>query len=331
MNDINKIIGAINKKYKKDIVVQGNKIQRKDMIPFSSPQMNYLTRGGIAMNKMTEFSGAEGSAKTTSALDIIKNYQQRADARYTVFMDLENTLDEEWASKIGVDMEKVITIKPQEEWAEQLLDMLMDTIRTGDVGLVIVDSIPFLISKQEFDKTMDEKTMGGNSAVLTTFCRKVVPLLHKYNCTSIMINQLRDKMGVTYTAYNTVGGRMLKHSFAQRLFFRKGSLLDANYSEKTSSFEEPVAHIVDVLYKKNKVTRNDRVKGSYILNYEKGIDVFTDTIDLAVLLGIVVKSGSWFYYGEEKWQGKASMRNYLQENNEMFEQIKSETMRKAVE
>lgn len=326
---IDLIIKDINKKYKRDIVVKGHDIPTREQIPFTSPLMNYLTRGGIAENKMSELFGAEGSAKTTLALDLLKNFQLKYPDSYAVYLDAENTLDTEWGERLGVDFDKVIVIKPSDESGEMLLDMVLDCIRSGGVRFVIIDSVPFILPQMALEKQLDEKTYAGNSALMTTFCQKVIPLLNQFKCTMICINQVRDKMGVTYTAYDTVGGHMLKHSYVQRFYLRKGKLLDADGREQSNSFETPHGNLVNVKYEKNKITKNDRKATYFTLKYETGIDVMTDTIELAIHLGVIRKAGAWLYYTvndeELKWNGKSALISDLTGNDELFQLILTDT------
>lgn len=329
---IENVINTINKKYKRDIVVKGHEIPVREQIPFTSPLMNYLTRGGIAENKMIEFFGAEGSAKTTLSLDALKNFQLKYPERYSVYLDAENTLDLDWGELLGVDFDKVIVIKPSDESGEMLLDMLLDCIRSGSVGFAILDSVPFILPQMALDKQLDEKTYAGNSALMTTFCQKVIPLLNQHKCTLVCINQVRDKLGVTYTAYNTVGGHMLKHSYVQRFYLRKGKLLDADGREQSNSYETPCGNLVNVQYEKNKITKNDRKTSYFTLKYDRGVDVMTDTVELAIHLGVIKKSGAWLYYGEElKWNGKSALLKELKDNAQLFESILLETNERAKE
>lgn len=329
MLDINALIKDINKKYKKDIVTQGSDLIVCEKIPFTSPRANYVTRGGIPKNKMSEFFGAEGSGKTTSALDIIANYQIR-DNRYSVYVDLENTLDKEWGTLLGVDFDKVILIKPEQEFGETILDMVLDLIRSGDVGLVVIDSVPYIIPKAVQEAELEQKSYCGNSALLTTFCSKVIPLMNKYDTTILMINQIRDKMGVTYTAYNTPGGRMLKHSYSFRVQFNKGSLLDETGKEVSNSYDTPIGNNVTMKIEKNKVSKPDRKLGGYTLLYSEGVDVITDTVDLGVYLDVIVKSGSWFQYKEIKVQGKTGLVQALKENSNLLDTLVTEVNQKAI-
>lgn len=323
MSNIDQLIKDLNKKYKNNIVMGGNELRESAKIPFSSPKANYVTRGGIPRAKMTEFFGAEGSGKTTSALDIIANFQKE-DERYVVYLDAENTLDKEWGEKLGVDWSKVILIKPENQFGETLLEMVLDCIRSGEVGLCVVDSIPYIVPKSVMEADLEQKTYAGNSTIMTTFCSKVIPLMNKYDCAVLMINQVRDKIGVTYTAYNTPGGRMLKHSYSFRVQFSKGSIIDEKGEEKSSSFENPAGNIVNMKIEKNKVSKPDRKIGSYTIRYEEGIDVLTDTIELAMMLD-VIKGVGWYTYKDVKVQGKAKLRAILLENEELYESLKADT------
>lgn len=332
MSDISAIVNVINKKYKKDIVASGNDLKESEKIPFTSAKMNYLTRGGIPEGKMVEFAGKESSGKTTSALDILSNYQKKYPDRYSVYFDAENTLDKQWGITLGVDWEKVIIVRPEEEYGELLLDMVLDIIKSGDVGLAIVDSVPFIVPKSAWETGLEDKTYCGNSALMTEFCKKAIPLMNKYNCTIIMINQIRDKVGVPYTAFNLPGGRMLYHAQAQIYFFTKGSLLDENGKEVSNGYENPMGHLIQVKMEKNKVTVNDRRLGFYTLNYQIGVDNFNDLINVALQIGEIRQGGSWFYWifnGEEiTWQGKPKVVDYFQNNEEAFQALSKIIMEK---
>ena len=143
MAEIDNLIAEVNKKYKTEIIRKASDLKSIEFIPYTSPCMNYLTRGGVPVGRMMELVGLPQSGKTTTALDVIANYQKKYD-RYVVYLDAENTLDKEWGSTLGVDWESVILIQPESEYGEQLLDILLDYIRSGKVGLVVLDSVPFI-------------------------------------------------------------------------------------------------------------------------------------------------------------------------------------------
>ncbi|MGL5460751.1 MAG: hypothetical protein ACRDBY_14135 [Cetobacterium sp.] len=324
------LIKDLNKKYKNNIIQSGTDTKEIEKIPFSSSKANYVTRGGIPKNKMTEFFGAESSGKTTSALDIISNFQ-KSDKRLVVYLDAENTINKEWGEVLGVDWSRVLLIKPENQFAETLLDMVLDCIKSGEVGLCVIDSVPFLVPKAVMENELENKTYAGNSTVMTTFCSKVIPLMNKYETTLLMINQVRDKLGVTYTAYNTPGGRMLRHSYAFRVFFSKGNVLDELGNEKSSSYEHPCGIVVNMKIEKNKVSKPDRKLGNYTLNFTTGVESIGDCIRLGVMLGVIQQGGSWFTYKDIKVQGEPKLIKALKENDTLLQELLKEVNSKALE
>ena len=129
------IIKDVNKKAKEDIMTQGLNDFNYKRISFTSPMMNYCTFGGIPIGRITEFYGEEHGGKTTTALDIVANYQQMQMAKDVLYVDAENTLDAEWAEKLGVDVGKMYLLQPKTQSAEEIFDIMIDVIDSGDCGL----------------------------------------------------------------------------------------------------------------------------------------------------------------------------------------------------
>ena len=326
MAEIDNLIAEVNKKYKTEIIRKASDIKSIEFIPYTSPQMNYLTRGGVPVGRMIELVGLPQSGKTTTALDIIANYQKCYD-RYVVYLDAENTLDKEWGTTIGVNWDRVILIQPESEYGEQLLDMLLDYIRSGKIGLVVLDSVPFIIPKAVQEKGLDEKSYGGNSALIKAFCDKVVPLLHKHECTFLCLNQLRENIGNMYKPYKIPCGTALAHACSQILWFTKGSLLDDKYKEVSGSYANPTGNLVSVKMEKNKVTKNDRRLGTYTLNYFSGVDEIKDMLDMGIMLGVIVQSGAWFKAttkdgNEKKMQGMNGVQEFYYNDLEELEYLR---------
>ena len=327
MAEIDSLIAEVNKKYKTDIIRKASDLKGVEFIPYSSPQMNYLTRGGVPVGRMIELVGLPQSGKTTTALDIIANFQRKYPERYTVYLDAENTLDKEWGETLGVNWDTVILIQPEAEYGEQLLDMLLDYIRSGKVGLVVLDSIPFIIPKAVQEKGLDEKSYGGNSALIKSFCDKVIPLLHKTECTFLTLNQLRENIGNPYKPYKIPCGTALAHACSQILWFTKGSLLDEKYKEVSSNYGTPIGNLVSVKMEKNKVTKNDRRLGAYTLNYSSGVDQLKDVLDMGLVLGIISQSGAWFKATkkdgtEAKMQGFNGVQSFYYNDLDELEHLK---------
>ena len=293
------------------------------------------------MGRMIEFAGAEKSGKTTTALDIVKNcqinFEQERQGRKVCFVDAENTFDVEWATKLGVKVEDLLLIKPQEQYAEQIFEIMRAVIETGEVGLIVLDSVAQLVSKQAFEEDIEKKTYGGIAMSLTKFCNIVVPLLGKYNCMCIMINQVREDLNNPYNTFITPGGRGFKHNCSVRLMFQQGDFLDVNYKHLNRGCENPAGNEVNVRIEKSKVCRSDRRLGYYTLNYLEGIDYINDMVDVLLQTGYIVQNGSYFTLvdaetgevlcdedGKEiKVQGRTNLYKRLKEDSKLYDLITS--------
>ena len=163
MSKLDNLCKEFNKSSGSTIAQFGIKEFHVDKIPFSSPRANYCTYGGIPRGRLVEFYGSEGSGKTTSALDICGNAQKLFEKetpenpQKVLFIDAENTLDAEWATKLGVDCDKMLIVKPEAQSAEELFQFILDAIDTEEVGLVVIDSLGVLVSQQAYDKDISEK------------------------------------------------------------------------------------------------------------------------------------------------------------------------------
>lgn len=329
MAEIDNLIAEVNKKYKTDIIRKASDLKGIEFIPYTSPMMNYLTRGGVPVGRIIELVGLPQSGKTTTALDIISNFQKKYTDKYCVYLDAENTIDKEWGETLGVDWSKVIFIQPESEYGEELLDMLLDYIRSGKVGLAVLDSAPFIIPKAVQEKGLDEKSYGGNSALMKAFCDKAVPLCKKTECTFLMINQLRENIGNPYKPFKIPCGTAIAHACSQILWFTKGSLLDEKYKEVSSGYANPSGNLVSVKVEKNKVTKNDRRLQTYTLNYSTGVDEIKDTLDLAIMLGIISQAGAWYKATlkdgkEQKMQGFNGVQEFYYNDLEELEYLRKQ-------
>lgn len=335
MAEIDTLIAEVNKKYKTEIIRKASDLKSIEFIPYTSPQLNYLTRGGVPVGRMIELVGLPQSGKTTTALDIIANYQKKYSERYVVYLDAENTLDKEWGITLGVDWSGVILIQPESEYGEQLLDMVLEYIRSDKIGLVVLDSVPFIQPKSVCEKALEDKSYGGNSALIKSFCDKVVPLCKKHECTFVVINQIRENIGNMYKSYKIPCGTALAHACSQILWFTKGSLLDDKYKEVSGGYANPVGNLVMVKMEKNKVTRNDRRLATYTLNYSSGVDEIKDTLDLGLVLGVIVQSGAWFKITmrdgtEKKLQGFSGVQEFYYNDLEELEYLRKKVYEATV-
>lgn len=374
MSKLDVLVREINKEFHEDIASRGIPQRHFERIPFSSPMINYMTYGGIPRGRIIEFAGEENGGKTTTALDIVANAQKLFHKEYSneyeelfaiekrtkeqetrlkyldergpkkvVYCDCENTLDVEWAEKLGVNTADMILLKPMSQSAEQIFEMLIQMIETDEVGLVIIDSLGVMVSQQAYEKDMTEKTYGGIAAALTLFSKKAEMLCTKYDCTLIGINQVREDMS-GFGRIITTGGKGWKHNASLRLIFRKGDYIDDKGNSMKRSSTNPVGNLVEVAIEKTKVCKPDRRNGYYTLNYTYGVDVIADTVELACYYDIIQKAGAWFSiidratgeillerdaeqdnkFNELKFQGKPALLEYLKEHNDLFEMISNQ-------
>ena len=326
---LDELIKEVNKRFKEDVVTIGLHEYKYERIPFTSATMNYCTFGGIPVGIVAEFYGEEHGGKTTTALDVVANFQRMFPDRKVLYCDCENTLDVEWARKLNVDVDSLIIMQPHAQSAEQIFQFIYECVETGEIGLVVIDSLGVMVSQQEFDKSIEDKTYAGISMSLTSFSKKIEMSAKKNRCTCIGINQIRQNINSAWGGIKTPGGQAWKHVCSLRMEFSRGKFTDERGNELTRSAETPAGNIVQVSLAKSKVCPPTRRVGRYRLNYEFGIDFIADLIDVAVKLDIVKKSGAWFEVvdiesGEvlaNKIQGQANLQEFLEQNDEVTEHV----------
>lgn len=326
---LDEIMKNTNKKFKEEIVTYGLSDYSYKRIPFTSPRMNYCTFGGIPVGKITEFYGEEHGGKTTTALDIVANFQKSDDGRDVLYIDAENTLDVDWARKIGVDVDRMYILQPKSQSAEEIFQIICDSVDTGEVGLWVLDSIGVLMSAQELEKTMEDKTYGGIAKPLTLFGKKIEMLMQRHKCTGIGINQIREDLNSSWGGISTPGGKGWRHVCALRIQFSRGKFIDEKGNELTRSAENPVGNLVMMSVSKSKVFPAVRRTGFYTINYEIGIDYLRDLIEVAIKYDIIKKSGAWFDIVdietgeilEGKIHGQSAVNEFLDQNEEIKSRV----------
>jgi recombination protein RecA len=207
-------------------------------------------------------------------------------------------------------------------------------VLTGEVGLVVLDSLGAMLSQQEWEKSMEEKTYCGIAGPLTRFSKKIEYACAKYDCTFIGINQLREDITSTYNMYKTPGGKTWKHVCSVRLMFSKGVYYNDQYKDLTRSADGAAGNYVNMVIAKTKVCKPDRKNGSYTLNYTTGVDTYMDLVEMALKYNIIVQSGAWYTIMQDidtgevlvdaegniaKFNGKAKLIEYLKEDEDVYD------------
>lgn len=325
----------VNKQYGSEIVQIGVEEKDLDLIPFSSPRLNYLSYGGVPRGRITEFYGEESSGKSTLCLDLMANFQKKWPDEYILYIDIEGTYDTRWASNMGVESDSVVILNCLGQYAEEVFDQVKEAMETGAFGLMILDSIGAMYSKQASEKSFEDKTYGGIALSLTQFVNQSVPIIKRNNIAFIGINQIRENIGNMYNPISTPGGKAWKFACSQRYMCRKGKFLDDKGNEISSSSENPQGHLIEVKLIKSKTCPSDRRIGKCSLFYRTGIRQDIDLLDLAIKFDIIHKGGAWFNAtingNDYKWQGQSKVLEALNTNELLFNSIKDNVNKMLVE
>lgn len=328
---IDELMNRVNKEVKDEVFMKGMPEYNYEKVPFTSPRMNFITYGGLPLGRLIEFFGEEGGGKTTTSLDMVANFQALYPEKEVLYIDAENTLDLEWARKIGVNVDSIRLYQPKTESAEFIFQVIKEFTESGEGGLWVLDSVPCLTGEKDLGKDMtDDARVGGIAGVLTRFCREIVGTCAKNDCMGIFINQLRDKINSTIPGQtNTPGGRALKHFCTTRIQFMKGQYMDETGKTLSRSSGEPNSQKIMVNMVKTKFSRPDRHVGYYTINYDTGIDYITDLIEQSIYFNIIDKKGAWFTIvdpdtGEilkDKMQGQANVKKVLSEDELLLTKV----------
>lgn len=352
---------SIKKQYGDSVVRTGVQDLTVDgVLSLGSPSFDFCLYGGIPEGRIVEFSGAEGSGKTTTAFIVAASYQREEIKRHPigvdwefngvahtgpraiVLLDNEGTADPTWAKKLGYDMSddapvQTVIIRPEAQSAEEIFDMALDMLKTGEVGLLIFDSIATLVPQQIADESMEKKQMGGISASLTRFANTAIGLLRKYKATLIGINQVRENMTGYGDPILTPGGRAWKHACSMRLMFKRGDFFneDGEAIAKKDA-QSPAGHNIEVYVLKTKTCKWNRKLGFMTLNYTRGIDTLQDTINTATHFGYIDNSvqGSFLLLDPDtgeavldeqgnpvKIRGKKNLKPYFESHLELYRKM----------
>lgn len=265
---------------------------------------------GYPKGRIVEIYGPESSGKTTLAIHAIAEVQKQGGV--AAFIDAEHAFDQFYAKSLGVDTDNLLISQPDN--GEQALEIADNLIRSGAIDLIVIDSVAALTPKAEIEGEMGDSQMGLQARLMSKALRKLTGSIHKANCCTIFINQLREKIGVMFgNPETTTGGNALK--------FYSSIRIDVRRSSQIKNGEEVVGNRTRVKIVKNKVAPPFR-KAEFDIMYGKGISKVGEIIDIGVEKDIIKKAGSWFSYGETKLgQGRDAVKELLLDNPELMEEL----------
>jgi len=314
-------LAALEKQFGKGSVMRlGSKEAVVPIAVISTGSISFdaaLGVGGVPRGRVIEIFGPESSGKTTITLQIIAEAQKAGGL--AAFVDAEHALDPAYAKKLGVDIDNLLISQP--DYGEQALEIVEALVRSGAIDVLVVDSVAALVPKAELDGEMGDSHMGLQARLMSQALRKLTGTVSKSRTCLIFINQIREKIGVMFgNPETTTGGKALKFYSSMRIDIRRiGAVKEGDVV---------VGSRTKVKIVKNKVAAPFR-DAEFDILYGEGISKEGDALDLAVLHGIVDKSGAWYsFQGERIGQGRENVRSFLKENKEVFARIDSELRKK---
>ena len=320
---LNTALSQIEKDFGKGAVMRlGENVKMNvEHIPTGSLSLDAaLGIGGLPKGRIVEIYGPESSGKTTVALHCVAEAQKQGGI--AAFIDVEHALDPIYAAKLGVDIDSLLVSQP--DTGEQALEITEQLIRSGAIDIVVIDSVAALVPKAEIEGDMGDSHVGLHARLMSQALRKLAGALSKANCVAIFINQLREKVGVIYgNPEVTTGGRALRFYASVRIDIRKQ---EAIKDGTTVIGNRTRARVV-----KNKVAPPFK-EAEFDIMYGEGISRMGEIVDLGVKVGVLKRSGAWFYYGEQRMgQGRDNTKVTLQQNPELAKEISDLVMEKLQE
>lgn len=297
---------------KGSILTADSQPQQCDIISTGVPGIDRaLGVGGIPRGRITELYGVESSGKSTLALHIVSECQRNGGV--AAYIDAEHALDYGYCASLGIRLDDLLISQPDS--GEQALGICESLVRTGEVALVVIDSVASLVPSAELEGEMGQSFVGLQARLMSQAMRKLTAVTSKSNTALIFINQLREKVGIAYgNPEVTPGGRALKFYSTVRMELRRGSAIGKDTEQEGFNCKIKIV--------KNKLAPPYRTV-EVPLMYGKGFDSVTSLVDVALLSGTVLKTGAWYSWMDKKFQGMPSLVEYLKSNPEEMEILKN--------
>lgn len=332
----------LNKAWKADVLTPGNMIPECKRFSMGTLSADYALYGGLPEGKCIVFAGESGSGKSLVACLAMARYQQTHPDKVCVYVDVEETLvgQIEWMAKmtgLSLDPNKFMRYDCCGKAAEEIFDDIKQIQTCEDIGMIILDSAPMLITKADIDNDI-AKDNGQRASVakpMGKFLKFMVPSIAKAGNPLLIINHTRV-VGTTFTGakiYAEPCGYALnfypttKVRFATRKF-TCGDKLDVAQSQ-TDANTDGICAIFSVT--KNRLGPLNRNGAKIIFRFETGIDTLTDLIEIITKYEIAkrITAQTWALVdpftgemytdenGEElKFVGKQKMIDYIKEHND---------------
>lgn len=278
-----------------------------------------LGTGGLPRGRVVEIYGPESSGKTTLAIHVMREAQRLGGM--TAIIDAEHAFDPEYGRKIGVNIDELLISQP--DTGEQALEICETLVRSNALDVIVIDSVAALVPRAEIEGEMGDAMVGVQARLMSQALRKLTGAISKSKTIVIFINQIRLKIGVMFGNPETTSG-------GQALKFYSSVRMDIRRKEQIKVGEDTIGIHVGVKIVKNKVAPPFKT-AEFDIMYDSGISYEGDLLELGVKYNILVKSGAWYQYKDEKiGQGKESARQYLKDHPELAGKIAEEIKKAAL-
>jgi recombination protein RecA len=308
-------ISNIEKQYGKGTIMKlGNGvIAEVESISTGSLSLDFaLGIGGVPRGRIVEIYGPESSGKTTLCLHIIAEAQKKGGL--AAFIDAEHAMDLNYAKRLNVDTANLLLSQP--DFGEQALEIVDTLIRSNALDVIVVDSVAALVPRSEIEGDMGDPQMAMQARLMSQALRKITGAISKSKTCVIFTNQLRSKIGIMFgNPETTTGGNALKFYASVRLDIRRvAAIKDGN---------NVIGNRTKVKVVKSKVAPPFKEVEFDIL-YNEGISKAGDIIDIATDHNILKKSGAWFTYKEDRFQGREQLKQKMLEDQQLFASLEKE-------
>jgi recombination protein RecA len=316
---LNIVLGQIERSFGKGAIMRlGDATRMKvETISTGALTLDLALGGGLPKGRVIEIYGPESSGKTTVALHALAEVQRNGGI--AAFVDAEHALDPTYAAALGVDIDNLLISQP--DTGESALEIVDQLVRSAAVDIVVIDSVAALVPRAEIEGDMGDIHVGLQARLMSQALRKITGNIGKSGCTVIFINQLRQKIGVTYgSPETTTGGNALKFYSSVRLDIRRIQTLKKGTDEFGNRVKVKVA--------KNKVAPPFRI-AEFDIIFGKGVSTLGCLVDIAEETGVILRKGAWYSYnGENISQGRDNAIKYLEEKPEFAAKVKEQVLEK---
>ncbi|MEW5843693.1 MAG: recombinase RecA [Bacteroidota bacterium] len=312
---LDETITNIEKTYGKGTIMKlgDGVINPVESIPTGSLSLDFaLGIGGVPRGRIVEIYGPESSGKTTLCLHIIAEAQKAGGL--AAFIDAEHAMDINYAKRLKVDVKNLLLSQP--DFGEQALEIVDTLTRSNALDIIVIDSVAALVPRSEIEGEMGDPQMAMQARLMSQALRKLTGAISRSKTCVIFTNQLRSKIGVMFgNPETTTGGNALKFYASVRLDIRRIAAIKDG--------QNVVGNRTKVKIVKSKVAPPFKEVEFDIL-YNEGISKAGDIIDLATDRNILNKSGAWFTYKDNRFQGRDQLKQKMLEDPELFASLEKE-------